>query len=124
MKMKEQYKLRMKPGKSRRPALVGGRGINDADYIVANRFNKCPAYDAWQRLMNSEQDVPEEWLHFMAFRPWYMEQHGREGWHVNIGMICLLPVALMRAEEEGRDTSGIRDWYKDYLDPAIYEALA
>ena len=61
MKMKEQYKLRMKPVKSRRPALVGGRGINDADYIVANRFNRCPAYNAWLRLMNSEQDVPEEW---------------------------------------------------------------
>ena len=30
----------------------------------------------------------------------------------------------LEALKEGKSTSEIRDWYKDYLDPAIYEALA
>lgn len=77
----------------RKPKLVHGVGVNDADYAVCpkeadGRTVWCPYYRAWINLLNRACNpkfqaknptyigvtVCEEWHSFMAFRAWMMTQ--------------------------------------------------
>jgi len=72
--------------------LVCGIGVNDANYTVKPRINckqvACPFYDAWKSMLErcyghkfqSKNptyigcEVVPEWLSFMTFRAWMIEQ--------------------------------------------------
>lgn len=77
----------------RKPKLVYGVGVNDADYTVKPRDEDgrvvwCPCYRAWIDMLKRAYDpkyatkrptyigvtVCEEWHSFMAFRAWMMTQ--------------------------------------------------
>ena len=80
--------------------LVYGIGVNDADYVVRSTINgrrvKCPAYMSWGNMLKrcySEKyhhghptyigvKVCDEWLSFMAFRKWWIENQV-DGWHLD-----------------------------------------
>lgn len=75
----------------RKRALVCGVGLNDANYTTAPSINGlcvvCPAYACWRRMIRRSYDkryleqyptyarvlVCDEWLSFMAFRSWWIE---------------------------------------------------
>lgn len=72
---------------------VFGIGTNDADYLTGKNINgklvRCPAYIAWKNMFvrcYSEVElekhptytgasVCKEWLSFMSFRSWWIENH-------------------------------------------------
>jgi len=77
----------------RKPKLVYGVGVNDADYVVRpigsdGRGRVCPYYDVWHNMFRRAYcpklhakhltylgvTVCEEWHSFMAFRAWMMTQ--------------------------------------------------
>ena len=80
--------------------LVCGVGVNDADYltqpIIDGKRVRCPAYDAWGRMLTRCYSakhhrrgptyigvkVCEEWLSFMAFRKWWVENQV-DGWQLD-----------------------------------------
>lgn len=80
--------------------LVYGVGVNDADYVAAPTINgrrvRCPAYRSWKNMLErcySEKyhnmrptyigvKVCDEWLSFMAFRKWWVENHV-DGWQLD-----------------------------------------
>lgn len=80
--------------------LVCGVGVNDADYVVEQIINgrrvRCPAYGSWRNMLErcySEKihhrsptyagvKVCDEWLSFMAFRKWWVENHV-DGWQLD-----------------------------------------
>ena len=80
--------------------LVCGVGVNDADYItqpiIDGKRVRCPAYDAWKGILTRCYSakhhrrrptyigvkVCEEWLGFMAFRKWWVENHV-DGWQLD-----------------------------------------
>ena len=80
--------------------LVCGVGVNDADYltqpIIDGKQVRCPAYDAWKGMLTRCYSakhhrrrptyigvkVCEEWLGFMAFRKWWVENHV-DGWQLD-----------------------------------------
>lgn len=81
----------------RKPKLVCGVGVNDADYVVHSKGpdgkrRMCPYYCAWQHMLTRAYclkrhathpsyigvTVCEEWHSFMAFRAW-MEAQDWEG---------------------------------------------
>lgn len=80
--------------------LVYWIGVNDADYVVEPIINgrrvRCPAYMSWMRMLTrcySEKyhhryptyigvKVCDEWLSFMAFRKWWVENHV-DGWQLD-----------------------------------------
>ena len=81
----------------KKPKLVHGVGINDADYPVNplgpdKKGRMCPYYDVWHNMLRRAYDpkyaaryptyigvtVCEEWHSFMAFRAW-METQDWEG---------------------------------------------
>lgn len=80
--------------------LVYGVGVNDADYVFDTTINgrrvRCPAYRSWMRMLTrcySEKfhhrsptyagvKVCDEWLSFMAFRKWWVENHV-DGWQLD-----------------------------------------
>ena len=80
--------------------LVCGVGVNDADYltqpIIDGKRVRCPAYEAWRRMLTRCYSakhhrrgptyigvkVCEEWLSFMAFRKWWVENQV-DGWQLD-----------------------------------------
>ena len=80
--------------------LVCGVGINDADYFTQSIINgkrvRCPAYSAWGRMLTRCYSakfhhrsptyigvkVCDEWLSFMAFRKWWIENQV-DGWQLD-----------------------------------------
>ena len=80
--------------------LVYGIGVNDADYVIGPIINgrrvRCPAYRLWGNVLQrcySEKShhrnptyagvkVCDEWLSFMAFRKWWVENHV-DGWQLD-----------------------------------------
>ena len=77
----------------RKPKLVHGVGVNDADYVVRpkgpdGKVRTCPYYRAWTNMLARAYyqkcqamyptyvgvTVCEEWHSFMAFRAWMMTQ--------------------------------------------------
>ena len=80
--------------------LVYGIGVNDADYVVEPIINRrrvrCPAYRSWRNMLQrcySEKfhhrnqtyagvKVCDEWLSFMAFRKWWVENQV-DGWQLD-----------------------------------------
>lgn len=82
--------------------LVSGIGTNDSDYVTQIRPLKlrCPAYDGWASMLsrvNSKNyhekfptydnvDICHEWLSFMTFRKWWIENHV-DGWEIDKDLI-------------------------------------
>ena len=80
--------------------LVCGIGVSDADYVVESIINgrrvKCPAYRSWMSMLKRcysakyhsryptyiGVEVCDEWLTFMAFRKWWVENHV-DGWQLD-----------------------------------------
>ena len=80
--------------------LVYGVGVNDADYVVEPIINgrrvRCPAYMSWMRMLERcysakchsryptyiGVEVCDEWLSFMAFRKWWVENQV-DGWQLD-----------------------------------------
>ena len=80
--------------------LVYGIGVNDADYVVESTINGrrvvCQAYRSWRNMLQrcySEKfhhrnptyagvKVCDEWLSFMAFRKWWVENQV-DGWQLD-----------------------------------------
>ena len=77
-----------------------GIGVNDADYVVWSIINgrrvRCPANSSWMRMLTRCYSakfhhrsptyigvkVCDEWLSFMAFRKWWVENQV-DGWHMD-----------------------------------------
>lgn len=80
--------------------LVYGVGVNDAGYVFDTTINgrrvRCPAYRSWKNMLErcysekfhhrnptyAEVRVCDEWLSFMAFRKWWVENHV-DGWQLD-----------------------------------------
>ncbi|MEE7538844.1 hypothetical protein G8O18_14020 [Enterobacter kobei] len=85
----------------KRNKLVQGVGINDADYIVAIKTSywhwKCPIYQKWSGMLErvysiswqKEQasyigtKVHPDWLSFMSFRSWCLDNGWRSDYHLD-----------------------------------------
>ena len=83
-----------------RRGTLHGVGVNDTSYcatpIVGGKQVMCPAYKAWQNMLNRAYSdkiharyptyigvtVCKEWHSFMAFRKWWME-HQVGGYHLD-----------------------------------------
>jgi len=89
----------------RKPKLVNGVGVNDADYVVQptgsdGKQRVCPYYLVWRSMLTRAYcpkyhakyptyigvTVCEEWHSFMAFRAW-METQDWEGKHLDKDII-------------------------------------
>lgn len=80
--------------------LILGIGLNDADYTVKPSIDgcrrDCKAYRTWRNMLLRAYDdvcqakqptykgvvVCDEWLSFMAFRRWWLENYV-DGWHLD-----------------------------------------
>lgn len=80
--------------------LVCGIGVNDADYVVEQTINGrrvvCQAYRSWRNMLERcysakyqsryptyiGVEVCDEWLTFMAFRKWWVENQV-DGWQLD-----------------------------------------
>ena len=86
--------------------MVGGVGVNDADYMTVPRINgvktMCPAYSAWTAMIYRAYSgeyhernptyrgaaVCNEWLSFMSFRKWWISNH-RDGWALDKDLLVI-----------------------------------
>jgi len=86
--------------KQKKPKLVYGWGINDADYVTRPTVNGkevwCPYFRSWKGMIKRCYDpqlhkkrptyigcsIVEEWRSFMAFRSWMMQQQW-QGLHLD-----------------------------------------
>jgi hypothetical protein len=96
--IRENYPANSKSIGKRAPFF--GVGINDSDYISKPLTDGVrlydPAYYAWANILTrcfdvkyhkkrptySSATISNEWLSFMAFRGWWLENHV-DGWHLD-----------------------------------------
>ena len=87
-------------GKGGKRIVIGGSGVNDATYCTQPAIDgkqvMCPAYKAWKNMFKrvysakfhasrptySDVKVCDEWLTFMSFRKWWLENQV-DGWQID-----------------------------------------
>ena len=83
-----------------RTKLVYGHGVNNADYMIRPSVSgvhvECPAYKSWSNMIRRAYSekyqekqptykgvvVCDEWLSFMTFREWWIENY-KDGYHLD-----------------------------------------